>query len=227
MKCGELLVKEEQLSEEAKLLKKIKELDEENRMLKAALQAQLNNRADTPDNSTKKETEVNQTANQTTEQNCENDECEKSEENIEDAEFDGNENDLEKLEDEAEELYDPTEDEDTDWVTQSENDSSPRQRMFVHPFSIKGRIRRKEYVLSVVIEYVYIRLLFLLFGGGHLSTFTFMLSIPGIWFIVAQGTKRCHDINVSGWIQVIPFYPIILIFSRGDVGANKYGDSPK
>lgn len=41
MYCGTALVEEEQLSEEAKLLKKLKEQDEENRLLKAVLDAQL------------------------------------------------------------------------------------------------------------------------------------------------------------------------------------------
>ncbi len=41
MYCGKELVEAEQLSEEAKLLKKIKEQNEENRLLKAALEAQL------------------------------------------------------------------------------------------------------------------------------------------------------------------------------------------
>jgi hypothetical protein len=41
MYCGTALVEEEQLSEEAKLLKKLKEQDEEIRLLKAALEAQL------------------------------------------------------------------------------------------------------------------------------------------------------------------------------------------
>jgi formylglycine-generating enzyme required for sulfatase activity len=48
MYCGTALVEEEQLSEEAKLLKKLKGQEEENRLLKAALDAQLKKEKEKP-----------------------------------------------------------------------------------------------------------------------------------------------------------------------------------
>ena len=47
-----------------------------------------------------------------------------------------------------------------------------------------------------------------------------------IIFIII-GCKRCHDVGVSGWYQLIPFYVFVLCFEGGDHGINKYGSNPK
>ena len=54
-----------------------------------------------------------------------------------------------------------------------------------------------------------------------------MLLFAVVWIRMAQGAKRCHDIDISGWYQLIPFYTIVLIFQKGSIGANEYGVSPK
>ena len=46
-------------------------------------------------------------------------------------------------------------------------------------------------------------------------------------FFLIQGAKRMHDVNKSGWYFLVPFYNIILLFSRGTVGQNNYGIDPK
>lgn len=104
--------------------------------------------------------------------------------------------------------------------------------MFKNPFSFKGRIRRLEYGISVIIYYVGICLISLavpsqrgVSGDGSLI-FLFAM-IPLIWFFVAQGAKRCHDKGNNGWYQLIPFYILILIFSDGYPGVNEYGLNPK
>ncbi len=51
--------------------------------------------------------------------------------------------------------------------------------------------------------------------------------IPLLWFMLAQTTKRCHDLGSSGWYQLIPFYNIGLLFIDSEKGRNKYGDNPK
>jgi uncharacterized membrane protein YhaH (DUF805 family) len=48
-----------------------------------------------------------------------------------------------------------------------------------------------------------------------------------MWFHLAQGAKRCHDIDKSGWWQLIPFWNLILYFQDGVKGSNKYGENPK
>lgn len=51
--------------------------------------------------------------------------------------------------------------------------------------------------------------------------------IPLLWFYIAQGAKRCHDRENSGWYQIIPFYQLWMIFGDGQIGSNQYGDNPK
>ena len=51
--------------------------------------------------------------------------------------------------------------------------------------------------------------------------------IPLLWFLIAQGAKRCHDRGNSGWYQLIPFYVFWLLFADGESGKNEYGLNPK
>jgi uncharacterized membrane protein YhaH (DUF805 family) len=97
--------------------------------------------------------------------------------------------------------------------------------MFKKPFSFEGRIRRTEYLVSL--------LAYLAVYGvvEFLSAFThgavFILFLPAIWLMIAQGVKRSHDINNSGWYILIPFYGLWLLFKEGDKGMNQYGEDPK
>lgn len=84
-------------------------------------------------------------------------------------------------------------------------------------FSFKGRINRREYVLSLIIYY-------------SLYAFCVKSEVPWIilpfafWLLVAQGAKRCHDLNHSGWYQLIPFYFLWMMFAEGDgCYCNDYG----
>ena len=90
-----------------------------------------------------------------------------------------------------------------------------QRKMFSTPFSLKGRIRRKEYVLSIIIT---MTLNIITLGFGILLTFPFML---------VQGAKRCHDLGKPGWFQLIPFYGLWMLFVEGSFTENKYGPSPK
>lgn len=104
--------------------------------------------------------------------------------------------------------------------------------MFKRPFSFKGRIRRTEYGISFI---VYIFGSFIVeailkspgMTYGSAVFIYFLYFIPGLWFFWAQGCKRCHDRGNSGWYQIIPFYPLILIFGDGELGSNQYGNNPK
>lgn len=101
--------------------------------------------------------------------------------------------------------------------------------MFQRPFSFEGRIRRLEYGLSIVIYLgVYFMVAAATIGSQSLGPILLLiLYVPLVWFLWAQGAKRCHDIGKSGWWQIIPFYPLVLIFQDGYRGRNEYGPDPK
>ena len=50
------------------------------------------------------------------------------------------------------------------------------------------------------------------------------------WILSANWTKRLHDVEASGWYQLILLVPyinlgmLILFFAKGTPGPNKYGD---
>ncbi len=88
--------------------------------------------------------------------------------------------------------------------------------MFKNPFSFKGRIRRTEYGLSLLIA-----------AAGNIITLGFgaFITVP---FMLAQVAKRSHDIGNSGWFILIPIYnPFFLLFTDGEKKNNQYGGNPK
>lgn len=106
--------------------------------------------------------------------------------------------------------------------------------MFKNPFSFEGRIRRLEYALSYLIYFagiflvgMFIGLLGIKEGSGTEGMIIVMAFIPLIWFMLSQGTKRCHDRGNSGWWLLIPFYGLVLLFGEGDPDENEYGENPK
>ncbi|WP_407524311.1 DUF805 domain-containing protein [Lacibacter sp. MH-610] len=106
--------------------------------------------------------------------------------------------------------------------------------MFKAPFSFDGRIRRTEYGLSMLFLVIAQMIIGAMVGlgsrssdpGGTLVLF-YLLMLPALIFIWAQGAKRCHDLGNSGWWQLIPFYGFWLLFADGQPGTNQYGDNPK
>jgi len=104
----------------------------------------------------------------------------------------------------------------------------PQKKMFSAAFSFDGRIRRKEYGISFIVFYfLYLALEASSIKRGSSAGILGLAYIPLIWFIIAQGAKRCHDRNNSGWYQLIPFYGIWMLFAEGDNHTNDYGNSPK
>ena len=100
--------------------------------------------------------------------------------------------------------------------------------MFKKTFSFDGRIRRTEYGLSLIFYFITVSLVNVVVEQSHGDGKIFILAyIPALWFLWAQGAKRCHDMDKSGWFQIIPFYVLWMIFIEGDSFLNKYGDNPK
>ena len=100
--------------------------------------------------------------------------------------------------------------------------------MFKNPFSFKGRIRRIEYLISVLIYcFIYFMIWILTRNTFYGTEFFWTAFLVLGWFIIAQGTKRCHDIGVNGFYQFIPFYFFWMIIEDGVPKKNKYGLNPK
>ncbi|HXB13710.1 MAG TPA: DUF805 domain-containing protein [Bacteroidia bacterium] len=104
------------------------------------------------------------------------------------------------------------------------------QILFLNLFSFKGRISKTSYRLSI-----YLVAFFAFSIGGYciigsnapLFVPLFFVLVIGVWFKLAQGAKRCHDIGKSGWVQFIPFYELTMFSEEGEHGTNKYGEQPK
>jgi len=105
--------------------------------------------------------------------------------------------------------------------------------MFKNPFSFKGRIGRLEYGLSVLAYAVVINTfgLILMIVEPNFNLPGFILFYIGLgillWFIIAQGTKRCHDRGNPGKFQLFPLYWFWMLFADGEIGENRYGPDPK
>lgn len=107
--------------------------------------------------------------------------------------------------------------------------------MFKRPFSFKGRIRRLEFGLSCLIYMVGYAITMALMavaesnpdGATGLVIIGLISDIVLLWFMLAQGAKRCHDRGNSGWWQIIPFYFYWMLFADGDEFENDYGNNPK
>jgi len=108
--------------------------------------------------------------------------------------------------------------------------------MFKKPFSFKGRISRAEswttlliaILVSIADRYItwYIDANNPEEQGFVYKLILFAAHLPIYYFFIAQNAKRCHDLNKSGWWQLIPFYGFWLLFEAGKTEDNKYGVSP-
>lgn len=104
-----------------------------------------------------------------------------------------------------------------------------KKSMFERPFSFKGRIGRTEYWLSSLIYVIYCSFLGLIDLDNLEQKYPvlfLLLCLPAVWFMIAQGAKRCHDRGNSGWYQIIPFYELWMLFAKGDKGGLLWRNSP-
>jgi uncharacterized membrane protein YhaH (DUF805 family) len=97
--------------------------------------------------------------------------------------------------------------------------------MFKNPLSLKGRIGRLEYIISVVLYLIITKTLKSSLGVDTNASMIIQLFI--LWLLLAQSVKRSHDRGNSGWWIFIPFYVLFLIFANSEEAENEYGTNPK
>lgn len=95
--------------------------------------------------------------------------------------------------------------------------------MFSNIFSFEGRIGQKEFGFTLI---VFVIGMFLIQTLSALAIGTKLLPeeivipvfcllvLPIVTFLLAQGAKRCHDLGLSGWFQLIPFFAIYLLMAK-------------
>ena len=117
-------------------------------------------------------------------------------------------------------------------------------------FAFSGRLNRKPYICrSIAVTFFSIALAFLLFfafAGFPPSrqykhpefvwihvTLLLLIMVLTIWVGFSLGVRRCHDVEKTGWWLLLGMVPYIniawglyLIFKRGTIGPNRYGDDP-
>lgn len=97
-------------------------------------------------------------------------------------------------------------------------------KMFSHLFSFRGRSRCAEYVFINVLSYVLTSMLFSVSDDNPILYVVFILLI---WLCIAVGVRRCHDVGRTGFLILVPFFGIYLLFADSEPGDNKYGNNPK
>jgi uncharacterized membrane protein YhaH (DUF805 family) len=100
-------------------------------------------------------------------------------------------------------------------------------------FVYKGRARRSEfwyfYLVSIILQIIGSVLdstfgLADAQGNGPISA---IVSLVHIFATISAGARRMHDIDKSGWYQIIPIYNIFLLARNGDAETNRFGTDPK
>jgi uncharacterized membrane protein YhaH (DUF805 family) len=93
--------------------------------------------------------------------------------------------------------------------------------------NFSSRSRRREYWTYILFFYLFAFIVTVadaLIGQQiFLSIYFLLMVVPSI----AVGVRRMHDVGKSGWFLLVPFYNIILFFTDGTIGENKYGSDPK
>ena len=70
--------------------------------------------------------------------------------------------------------------------------------MFNNPFSTEGRIRRSEFGISCIISGFLNVISNVLAMDKSTVIIALVIYLPNLWFMLAQGAKRCHDLGHSG-----------------------------
>ena len=94
-------------------------------------------------------------------------------------------------------------------------------------FSFKGRAKRAEYcAITIPLGILLESSTWIIPDSAYNNPFVVaILYIAGILCFcigIATSTRRCHDLGYNGFWQLMPFFFILLLFSKGQDGENKY-----
>ena len=94
-------------------------------------------------------------------------------------------------------------------------------------FSFKGRTRRFEYGLSLLLSFMAAPFISIIGQSSDIASVAYVFFIPLLWFQLAQSIQRCHDIGKSGYYILIPLFGLWMLFADSEPGTNEYGPNPK
>lgn len=108
-------------------------------------------------------------------------------------------------------------------------------------FTAKGRLRRRQYLLRLVLLYavaVAFYALPSLIPDPELQTTLHLIAGVGIavaWYLVIiQALLRLHDLDLSAWWALVGLLPVVsyvlgggLQLVQGSIGPNRFGPDPK
>jgi len=93
-------------------------------------------------------------------------------------------------------------------------------------FNAKGRASRSEYWWFYLFSTIFYQATEV---ASSRTSGTTSLLIALSWLVVlpaeiSVGIRRMHDIDKSGWFQLIPLYNIVLLATEGTAGPNRFDD---
>ena len=93
-------------------------------------------------------------------------------------------------------------------------------------FSFEGRVDRSSYWITII-GLFFAELIPSAIVAASLNeasvTLLMLYSIFINYIALSVGAKRCHDLGVSGWYQMIPLYVLVMLFSESSDKGDRYG----
>lgn len=89
-----------------------------------------------------------------------------------------------------------------------------------------GRARRKEYFSFLCINLLIIFIFATIDAGNNQNTLVPLWRLITLLPAIGVTIRRMHDVDKSGWFMLIPIYNLILVFTPGTKGSNRFGPDP-
>lgn len=84
--------------------------------------------------------------------------------------------------------------------------------MLQKAFSFKGRINRTEFIVSIgIFMFVGFIIMSMMMTSRDMETIGSLLSLPIIWFYLAQGAKRARDMGQSPFLCILLIAPSLIV----------------